>query len=92
MSLVAVFTYFCFLDNGDLIGERQRMVELLQSLPVAVADHHLKSLAQFCEEKLQWKSFEPLAEYIFQRHPLAGSVFSYKDIDTIDSLENEDDQ
>lgn len=75
-----------------MIDQRQRMVELLQSLPVAVADYHLRSLAQVCEEKLQWKSFEPLVEYICQRHPLAGSVFSYRDIDAIDSLENEDDQ
>ncbi|KAI7883289.1 hypothetical protein K492DRAFT_205560 [Lichtheimia hyalospora FSU 10163] len=77
--------------NDDLIDQRQRMVELLQSLPVTVTDHHLKSLAQHCEEKLQWKSFEPLVEYISQRHPLAGSVFNYTDINAIDSLENQDD-
>ena len=75
-----------------MIAQRQRMVELLQSLPVTVTDHHLKSLAQRCEEKLQWKLFEPLVEYFSQRHPLAGSVFNYTDINAIDSLENQDDQ
>jgi hypothetical protein len=65
---------------------REEFLKRLEKLPVNVLDHHLEATAAFCYNQLKWTSYEPLVVYLCSHHPLAGSVFSYSEIKSMDSL------
>ncbi|KAI8388470.1 ribosome 60S biogenesis N-terminal-domain-containing protein [Radiomyces spectabilis] len=73
----------------DVAAAQQQMVDILSVLPVSALDKHLLSVAENCQTKLGWTNFEPLVEYLSERHPLARSLFDYKEIQAIESLDDD---
>lgn len=62
------------------MDSRRQFVDLLNQLAVDELDLCLETVATFCHQELQWTSYEPLVDYLCTRHPLAGNIFSYKDV------------
>ena len=66
--------------TDNLLEYKERFIALLEQLPVAVLEGHLEKTAIFCSRQLHLVQYEPLAEYMTLRHPLACSIFAYTDI------------
>ncbi|KAI8376770.1 ribosome 60S biogenesis N-terminal-domain-containing protein, partial [Choanephora cucurbitarum] len=66
--------------ENNVVDCRRQFVDLLNQLAVDELDLCLETVATFCHQELQWTSYEPLVDYLCIRHPLAGNVFSYKDV------------
>ncbi|KAI9269065.1 ribosome 60S biogenesis N-terminal-domain-containing protein [Phascolomyces articulosus] len=73
----------------DINARQQSMIDILCELSVAEMNQYLGPIADLCVNKLEWLSFEPLVEYLSERHPRAGNLFDYNDIRTIKSLDSE---
>lgn len=68
-------------ENIENISEcKEEFIKLLDQLPVSVLDLHLERTAVFCNQHLNWTSYEPIIDYLCLRHPLAGSIFDYTEI------------
>ncbi|KAI8146468.1 ribosome 60S biogenesis N-terminal-domain-containing protein [Fennellomyces sp. T-0311] len=76
-------------DNSSIKDRQLAFVELLRHLSVNDLDRYLSTAAELCTNELEWNSFEPLVEYLSERHPLAGSLFDYSAIRSIESLGTE---
>ncbi|KAI9313499.1 ribosome 60S biogenesis N-terminal-domain-containing protein [Dichotomocladium elegans] len=72
----------------EMSVRQEKIVEILPMLPVAVIDRHLRPIAEILRGKLQ---FMPLVQYISQRHPLAGSLFTYRHIASLNGYAENDD-
>lgn len=65
------------------------MTDILRELPVKIMQSRLSSIVSFCKDKLGWTLFGPLLDYFYDRHPLAGSLFGYPDIEAIQSMDDD---
>jgi hypothetical protein len=81
------FTSLIKTENVENVSHcREEFMNLLDQLPVSVLGLHLEKSAAFCHRQLKWTLYEPLVNYLCLRHPLSGSIFSYRDIGHMKSL------
>ncbi|KAI7856237.1 ribosome 60S biogenesis N-terminal-domain-containing protein [Circinella umbellata] len=78
-------------ESDDInINERQQsLIDILHELSVTELNQSLETIADLCIDKLEFTGFEPLVEYLSERHPRAGNLFDYNDIRSIKSLDSE---
>ncbi|KAI9306444.1 ribosome 60S biogenesis N-terminal-domain-containing protein [Cunninghamella echinulata] len=77
-------------NSVDNVYEKQKQfVQILNSLPVVSISMHLTETAEYCTKVLKFDSYHLLVDYLADRHPLAGNLFSYPDLEDANRLEPE---
>ncbi|CAO3630578.1 unnamed protein product [Cunninghamella echinulata] len=77
-------------DSVNNVYEKQKQfVQVLNSLPVVSLSMHLTETAEYCSKVLKFDSYHPLVDYLTDRHPLAGNLFAYPDLEGVKHLEQE---
>ncbi|KAI9259929.1 ribosome 60S biogenesis N-terminal-domain-containing protein [Sporodiniella umbellata] len=77
-------------EVSDISVSRKEFIDALEQTSVGELATCLEDIAKMCCDVLGWSFFEPLVEYICIRHPMAGSLFSYFDAISTNSLEGEE--
>ncbi|KAI9011983.1 ribosome 60S biogenesis N-terminal-domain-containing protein [Phycomyces nitens] len=76
------------IKDADAPDMERKMIDMLEILPVNILSKHLVDVATVCSQTLGWSSYEPLVDYLSQRHPLAGSLFDNNEVKKLASLDS----
>ncbi|KAI7871775.1 ribosome 60S biogenesis N-terminal-domain-containing protein [Spinellus fusiger] len=80
--------FVAFLESTKEDSDSQkRILDFLEILPSNIVSKHLLAITNIFSQISDWPCFEPLVDYLSERHPLTGSLFDTKAIKTIDTLD-----